>query len=110
MAPETETQEEQQEQQALVEATAPAVATLLNAANTHELVGEERTAAFEPETNTLTLTENDTGNVVMDARWDGEQEVWVDQGSSLTEEDRDRITQTAEDLSLEQPSNSNLER
>ncbi len=107
MPPETKVQEEQQ---ALVEATAPAVATLLNAANTHELVGAERTAAFEPETNTLTLTENNTGNVVMAAEWDTEQEKWEDKGSSLTEEDRDRIAQSVENLSLEQPTNSGPER
>ncbi len=81
-----------------------------NAAETTELVGEERTASFEPETNTLTLTENETGDVVLAAEWNEEEAVWEDKGSNLTEEDRDKIATRAEEISLPEQAPSGLER
>ncbi|MGB3691665.1 MAG: hypothetical protein WA999_02975, partial [Spirulinaceae cyanobacterium] len=76
------------DQQSLVERTAPVVSSWLSVVSSpnHKVEGENHSAHWNPQTNCLTLVDEKQDTTVMVAQWDENKEVWLDKGSSLTEE------------------------
>ncbi len=93
---------EQAEQQHLVEEIAPVLVDILNEFETNYYQGTSRSIEFDPEKSQLKLIDTSTGNVVMKAQWNSEQEHWKNLGSSLTPDDRDHILNAAQSLHQKQ--------
>lgn len=74
------------DQQSLVERTAPVVSSLLNTIGQNQFEGNRHSASWNPQTNRLTLVDREKDSTIMEAEWDEENNLWVDRGSSLTEE------------------------
>ncbi|NET16120.1 MAG: hypothetical protein F6K08_26485 [Okeania sp. SIO1H6] len=80
------------QQQQWVENLCYDLADLLNNEQTSEVKGKRRTIAWEREQKRLTLRENKTQKVVLDAEWDEKEARWKDNGSSLTAADFEDIS------------------
>ena len=78
----SEIPQEQNQQQQWVETLSPKLAYLLNSEQTFELFGKHRTVAWNEEQQRLTLRENETQEIILDAKW--KEGRWQDNGSSLT--------------------------
>ena len=78
----SETLQEPNQQQHWVENLCPNLAYLLNSEQTFELFGKHRTVAWNEEQQRLTLRENETQEIVLDAKW--KEGRWQDNGSNLT--------------------------
>ncbi len=83
---------ESDQQQQWVEDLCYDLADLLNTEQTHEVKGKHRTVAWDSEQKRLTLRENQTQEVVLDAEWDEVEERWKDNDSSLTVADFEDIS------------------
>ena len=70
------------QQQQWVESLVPDLAQLLIDARTPQLEGKHRTLTWDKEQQRLTLRENETQEIVLDAKW--KERRWQDNGSSLT--------------------------
>ncbi|NET11879.1 MAG: relaxase/mobilization nuclease domain-containing protein [Okeania sp. SIO1H6] len=80
---------EQNQQQQWVDALAPDLTELLNYVQKSELKGKRRTVTWDSEQQRLTVRENKTQKIVMNAEWDGER--WKDNSSTLSHADFDDI-------------------
>ncbi|NET29964.1 relaxase/mobilization nuclease domain-containing protein [Okeania sp. SIO1I7] len=80
------------QQQQWVENLCYGLADLLNNEQASEVKGKRRTIAWDREQKRLTLRENKTEEVVLDAEWDEDEECWKDNGSSLTAADFEDIS------------------
>ncbi|NES64043.1 MAG: relaxase/mobilization nuclease domain-containing protein [Okeania sp. SIO2D1] len=80
------------QQQQWVENLCYDLADLLNNEQASEVKGKRRTIAWDREQKRLTLRENKTKEVVLDAEWDEDEECWKDNGSSLTVADFEDIS------------------
>ena len=78
----SEIPQEQNQQQEWVESLVPDLAQLLVDARTHQLEGKHRTLTWDKEQQRLTLRENETQEIVLDAKW--RERRWQDNGSNLT--------------------------
>ncbi|NET30128.1 relaxase/mobilization nuclease domain-containing protein [Okeania sp. SIO1I7] len=78
----SEIPQEQNQQQEWVESLVPDLAQLLVDARTHQLEGKHRTLTWDKEQQRLTLRENETQEIVLDAKW--KEGRWQDNGSNLT--------------------------
>ncbi|MGB5969993.1 MAG: hypothetical protein WBG70_16880 [Spirulinaceae cyanobacterium] len=76
------------DQQSLIERTAPVVSSWFGvvSSRSHKVEGENHSARWNPQTNCLTLIDKNQDTTVMVAQWDSKREVWLDKGSTLTEE------------------------
>lgn len=61
---------------------APIVAEMLNHNETHQLAGSQNQAAYDPQTQLLTVCDRETETPFLSARWDGTQ--WQDCGSGIS--------------------------
>ncbi|MEM8777968.1 MAG: relaxase/mobilization nuclease domain-containing protein [Cyanobacteria bacterium P01_G01_bin.49] len=87
----SEIPQEQNQQQQWVEILSPKLVYLLNNEQTFELKGKHRTVAWNEEQQRLTLRENETQEIVLDAKW--KEGRWQDNGSSLTATDFEQLRQ-----------------
>ncbi|MEB3281245.1 MAG: hypothetical protein VKK42_20205 [Lyngbya sp.] len=71
---------------------------ILNEFETNYYEGTSRSIEFDREKSQLKLIDSPTGNVVMKAQWNSEQEHWKNLGYSLTPDDRDHILNAAQSL------------
>ena len=78
----SEIPQEPNQQQEWVESLVPDLAQLLIDARTHQLEGERRMLTWDKEQQRLTLRENETQEIVLDAKW--RERRWQDNGSNLT--------------------------
>ncbi|NEQ23252.1 MAG: hypothetical protein F6K28_29680, partial [Microcoleus sp. SIO2G3] len=74
----------QWQQQRWVETVAPIASAALNLSGELELVGEDLTVRYHPQSNLLTVQVEET-ELLLQAQWDGDR--WIDQGSQLQEAD-----------------------
>ena len=79
----------EQKQQQWVNALAPDFVELLNYIQKSELKGKRRTVTWDSEQQRLTVRENKSQKIVMNAEWDGER--WQDNSSTLSHADFDDI-------------------
>lgn len=89
----SEALQEPGQQQQWVENLCYDLADLLNTEQTHEVKGKHRTVAWDSEQKRLTLQENETQKIVLDAEWDEIEERWKDNSSSLTAADFEQLRQ-----------------
>ncbi len=75
------------------------LADLLNSEQTHEVKGKHRTVAWDQKQQRLTLRENETQEVILDAKW--KEGRWQDNGSSLTTAFFEQIKQALDRYNLE---------
>ena len=73
-------------QQSLTERVATVVASWLNVVGGSSVEGTKHGAFWDSQTNCLTLVDKAQNSEVMVAQWDEERGVWLDRGSSLSEE------------------------
>ncbi|NES64020.1 MAG: relaxase/mobilization nuclease domain-containing protein [Okeania sp. SIO2D1] len=90
---------EQNQQQQWVDALAPDFIELLNDIQKSELKGKRRTVTIDSEQQRLTVRENRSQEIVMNAEWDGEQ--WQDNSSTLSRADFDDIRHGLDEWLLE---------
>lgn len=86
---------EQNQQQQWVDALAPDFVELLHYVQKSELKGKRRTIAWDSEQQRLTVRENKTQKIIMDAEWDGER--WQDNSSTLSHADFNEIRQALDE-------------
>lgn len=78
----SEIPQEPNQQQEWIESLVPDLAQLLIDARTHQLEGKHRTLTWDKKQQRLTLQENQTQEIVLDAKW--KERRWQDNGSNLT--------------------------
>lgn len=94
-----ETPQELNQQQQWVETLSPKLAYLLNSEQTFELFGKHRTVAWDKEQQRLTLRENETQEIILDAKW--KEGRWQDNGSNLTAAFFEQIKQALDRYNFE---------
>ena len=82
------------QQQQWVENLCYDLADLLNHEKTPEIKGKRRTVTWNREQKRLTLRENKTQKIVLDAEWDEKEARWKDNGSTLSHAEGDEISHT----------------
>lgn len=88
-------------QQQMVESLCPDLADILRAEDAYEVPKTYRTIQFDPDNQRLTLRENQTDKIVLDAVWDSGKG-WLDNGSRLDQEDYVQIRAALDDWQEEQ--------
>ncbi|NER01408.1 MAG: relaxase/mobilization nuclease domain-containing protein [Okeania sp. SIO3C4] len=86
--------QEPDQQQQWVENLCYDLADLLNYEQTPEVKGKRRTVTWNREQKRLTLQENKTQKIVLDAEWDEKEARWKDNGSTLSHAEGDEISRT----------------
>ncbi len=87
----SETPQEPNQQQQWVKSLMPDLAKFLVDARTLELETESHTLAWDKEQQRLSLRNNETQEIILDAKW--KEEGWQDNGSSLTDSQFEQLRQ-----------------